>query len=59
MELAGLQTIQYSVSSIECYEAEALRLLDTKPGTYGEDTLDYSRARIRKSIDIHDRIPGA
>lgn len=22
----------------------------TKPGTYGEDTLDYSRARIRKSI---------
>lgn len=23
----------------------------TKPGTYGEDTLDYSRARIRKSID--------
>jgi hypothetical protein len=27
MELAGLQTIQYSVSSIECYEAEALRWL--------------------------------
>jgi L-galactose dehydrogenase len=23
----------------------------TKPGSYGEDTLDYSRARIRKSID--------
>lgn len=23
----------------------------TKPGTYGEDTLDYSRTRIRKSID--------
>jgi L-galactose dehydrogenase len=23
----------------------------TKPGTYGEDTLDYSRARIRKSIE--------
>jgi len=23
----------------------------TKPGTYGEDTLDYSRARIRNSID--------
>jgi aryl-alcohol dehydrogenase-like predicted oxidoreductase len=23
----------------------------TKEGTYGEDTLDYSRARIRKSID--------
>jgi L-galactose dehydrogenase len=23
----------------------------TKPGTYGEDTLDYSRERIRKSID--------
>src|ERR1700728_158408 len=23
----------------------------TKPGSYGEDTLDYSRARIRKSIE--------
>jgi len=23
----------------------------TKPGTYGEDTLDYSRTRIRKSIE--------
>jgi L-galactose dehydrogenase len=23
----------------------------TKPGTYGEDTLDYSRDRIRKSLD--------
>jgi L-galactose dehydrogenase len=23
----------------------------TKPGTYGEDTLDYSQARIRKSIE--------
>jgi aryl-alcohol dehydrogenase-like predicted oxidoreductase len=23
----------------------------TKPGTYGDDTLDYSRARIRKSIE--------
>lgn len=23
----------------------------TKPGTYGEDSLDYSRARIRKSIE--------
>jgi L-galactose dehydrogenase len=23
----------------------------TKPGTYGEDTFDYSRARIRKSIE--------
>ena len=23
----------------------------TRPGTYGEDTLDYSRTRIRKSID--------
>src|ERR1700722_16099378 len=23
----------------------------TKPGTYGEDTLDYSRARIRASLD--------
>jgi len=27
----------------------------TKPGSYGEDTLDYSRARIRKSLEESSR----